>query len=133
MTNQVRNPPAVIPYAPKDRSADSEVDLLDRAGNAILGLVNRAADATVADVQEAREAAVKLADELRAAQAEIHELRAKVGHYQARAERAEKWLRQISSEIEQRFFGADGRQPLIRTQIEMTARNIARPVSTNKS
>jgi len=33
-----------------------------------------------------------------------------------------------SSEIEQRFFDATGRQPLVRAQIEMTARNVAPPI-----
>jgi predicted nucleic acid-binding Zn-ribbon protein len=87
---------------------------VDRAGNAILGLVSRAADAAAADLQEAREVAEKLADELRAAHEQlraahnqINDLKANVRHYQDRTNRAEKWLQQISSEVEQKFLGAD--------------------------
>jgi ABC-type transporter Mla subunit MlaD len=97
---------AVIPYAPKAKNTD-EADLLDRAGNAVLGLVNRAARTAEADLQAAREVAEKLADQLRAAQSRINELEANVSYYQDRTERAEKWLHQISSEIEQRFLGTD--------------------------
>jgi septal ring factor EnvC (AmiA/AmiB activator) len=101
---------AVVPYAPKAKSRDTEADQLDRAGHAILGLVSRAADTTEADLRAAREVAEKLADQLRAANNQINELDANLRYYQARMDRAEKWLHQISSEIEQRFFGAnDGR------------------------
>jgi chromosome segregation ATPase len=129
MTNQVTDTPAVVPYAPKERSTGSEADIVDRAGQAILGLVSRAADTAQADVQEAREVAEKLADQLRVAHDQINKLEAKVRHYQDRADRAEKWLQQISSEIEQRFFDAAGRQPLIQSQIEMTSRDVAPSVS----
>ena len=118
MTNQATDTPeavsqvtdttgAVISYAPKANNTNSESDLLDRAGNAVLGLVNRAARTAEADLQAAREVAEKLADQLRAAQSQINELEANVRYYQDRTERAEKWLHQISSEIEQRFVGAD--------------------------
>jgi predicted nucleic acid-binding Zn-ribbon protein len=101
---------AVVPYAPRAKSRDTEADQLDRVGHAILGLVSRAADTTEADLRAAREVAEKLADRLRAANNQINELDANLRYYQARMERAEKWLHQISSEIEQRFFGAnDGR------------------------
>jgi chromosome segregation ATPase len=127
MTDQATDAPALIPYAPKENSTASEPDV-DRAGNAILGLVDRAADTAVADLQDARELAEKLADRLRAshdqlgaAQDQINNLEAKVRYYQDRTERAEKWLHQISSKIEQRFFDAIGRQPLFQEQIKMTA------------
>jgi len=120
---------AVIPFAPKEKSAGSEDDPIDQAGDAILELVNYVADTTEADLQEARAAAEKLADQLRAAtdqinhleekvryyqaqadRTEINHLEEEVRYYQARADRAEKWMRQISSELEQRFLGAeDGR------------------------
>ena len=108
---------------------------MDQAGNAILGLVDRAADTAIADLEEARGFGEKLADQLRAAhdqlratQDRINNLEAKVRYYQDRTDRAEKWLHQISSKIEQRFFDATGRQPLLREQIEMTASNVAPPV-----
>ena len=96
-------------------------DVLDRAGNAILELVTRAAGTAQADLQEAREAAERLAlqlqasrDQLRAAHDEINALKADVRHHRDRADRAEKWLHQISSEIEQKFLGADDRRPVFR-------------------
>ena len=99
-------PGAAIPYAPKAKNRDSETDPLELAGNAILGLVDRAADIAETDLREAREVAEKLADQLRAAQNLINELEASVRYYQDWKNRAEKWMHQISSEIEQRFFGA---------------------------
>jgi chromosome segregation ATPase len=96
-------------------------DVLDRAGNAILGLVSRAAGTVQADLQEAREAAEKLADQLRAtrdqlsaAHHQINALKADIRHYQDRADRAEKWLQQISSEIEQKFLAAGDGRPVRR-------------------
>jgi chromosome segregation ATPase len=122
MTDRVTDTP---PVASEEKSAGSEADVMDRAGNAILGLVDRAADSAVADFQEARKAAEKLEDQLRAAQDRINNLEAKVRYYQDRTDRAEKWLHQISSKIEQRFFDATGR-PLSSQQ--MTAPNIAPPI-----
>jgi chromosome segregation ATPase len=105
------NDSAVIPYAPKARNVATEGDELDRAGHAILGLVSRAADTTEADLRAARQAAEKLAGELRAANNQINELTANLRYYQERTERAEKWLYEISSEIEQRFFGTNDSRP----------------------
>jgi hypothetical protein len=139
MTDQVTDTPALIPYASKEESTGSEADLVDEAANAILGLVDRAADTAVADAQEAREFAAKLTDELRAARDQarvardqINNLEAKVRYYQDRTERAEKWLLQISSKIEQRFFDATGR-PLWRKQIEMTPSNVVPPVEEKET
>jgi len=98
---------AVIPFAPKEKSTGSEDDPIDQAGDAILELVNYVADTSEADLQEARKVAEKLADQLRAANNQINNLEEKVRYHQARADRAEKWMRQISAELEQRFLGAD--------------------------
>jgi chromosome segregation ATPase len=104
-----------------DAKNNGSADVLDRAGNAILELVTRAAGTAQADLQEAREVAERLAlqlqtsrDHLRAADDEINALKADVRHHQDRADRAEKWLHQISSEIEQKFLGADDRRPVLR-------------------
>jgi hypothetical protein len=43
--------------------------------------------------------------QLRAAEDRIRELEAHARQHQERAERAERWLYQISVEIEQKFFG----------------------------
>jgi DNA repair exonuclease SbcCD ATPase subunit len=97
----------VIPYAPKEKSTGSEVDIVDRTGSAIFEFVKHAGNET--DLQEARDVAERLADQLRAtrdqlqaAHDQINALKADVRHYRHRANRAEKWLHQISSEIEQR-------------------------------
>lgn len=100
----------VIPYAPKEKMTGSEPDTMDRAGNAILEFIKHAGETTETDLQEARQAAEYLADQLRAAHDQINDLKAEVRRHQVRADRAENWLRQISSEIEQRSLGAnDGR------------------------
>ena len=117
MTSQNAAGSAVIPYAPQAKNTDREGDQLDRVGNAILGLVNRAADATEADLQAAREGAAKLADQLRAANSRINELTANLRYYQDRTDRAEKWLHQISSEIDQRFFVANDGRPARRSSM----------------
>ena len=117
MTSQNAAGSAVIPYAPQAKNTDREGDQLDRVGHAILGLVNRAADATEADLQAAREAAAKLADQLRAANSRINELTANLRYYQDRTDRAEKWLHQISSEIDQRFFVANDGRPARRSSM----------------
>jgi DNA repair exonuclease SbcCD ATPase subunit len=119
MTSQETDPlDANIPYAPDSKNGAADVDLLDRAGNAILGLVNKAAGTAAADLKEARAVAEKLADQLQAtrdqlqaANDQINALKADVRRYQDRANRAEKWLQQISSEIEQKFLGADVSRP----------------------
>jgi DNA repair exonuclease SbcCD ATPase subunit len=97
----------VIPYAPKEKSTGSETDIVDRTGSAIFEFVKHAGNET--DLQEARDVAERLADQLRAtrdqlqaAHDQINALKADVRHYRHRANRAEKWLHQISSEIEQR-------------------------------
>ena len=86
-------------------------DTLDRAGQAILGLLNRAASAAEANCQQAVEMANKLSGQVRAAEGRIRELEAQVRHHQDRADRAEKWLYQISVEIEQKFLDRDDRRP----------------------
>ena len=55
--------------------------------------------------------AERLADQLKAANNQINELSANLRYYQERTERAEKWFYQISSEIEQRFFGTNDIRP----------------------
>jgi chromosome segregation ATPase len=99
----------VIPYAPKEKTTSSEADMVDRTGSAIFEFVKHAGVTTETHLQEVRDVAEKLADQLRAtrdqlraAHDQINALKADVRRYQDRANRAEKWLHQISSEIEQR-------------------------------
>jgi peptidoglycan hydrolase CwlO-like protein len=94
------SPNTVIPYAPREKSAGSETDMVDRVGNAILEFVIHTGETNDTELQEAREAAEYLADQLRSANDQINDLEAAVRCHQARADRAEEWLRQISSEIE---------------------------------
>jgi hypothetical protein len=100
-------PDAVVPFAPKLNGKAETGDTLDKAGQAILGLLNRAASAAEANYQQVAETGRKLSAQLRGAEDRLRELEAQVRHYQDRADRAEKWLYQISVEIEQKFFGID--------------------------
>jgi septal ring factor EnvC (AmiA/AmiB activator) len=100
----------IIPYAPKEKSTVSEADIVDRTGSAIFEFVQHAGEITETDLQEVRDVAEKLVDQLRAAHDRIDALKADVRHYQDRANRAEKWLHQISSEIEQRSQGGGKRR-----------------------
>jgi chromosome segregation ATPase len=103
-------PDAVVPFAPKLNGKAETGDTLDKAGQAILGLLNRAASAAEANYRQAVEANRKLSGQLRGAEDRIRELEAKVRHHEDRADRAEKWLYQISVQIEQKFFGIDDRR-----------------------
>ena len=87
-------------------------DLLDKTGQTILGLLQRAAGIAEENSQHALGVAHKLSLQLRTAEDRIKDLEADVGHYQDRADRAEKWLYQISMEIEKRFFKMEDGRPL---------------------
>ena len=86
-------------------------DPLDAAGQTILDVLRQAAAAAEANNQQAREVAHKLSAQVLAAEDRIRELEASVSHHQDRADRAERWLYQISVEIEQLFFGRDDGRP----------------------
>ena len=100
-------PVAPIPLAPKLNSRTDAGDPLDRAAQTILGTINRAATTVEASYRQGLEINNKLAAQLRASEQRISELEAKARYYEDRADRAEKWLYQISVEIEQKFFGRD--------------------------
>jgi len=119
MTSQETEEAAISDVLEAQNSGSA--DVLDRAGNAILGLVSQAAGTVQADLQEARQVAQKLAeelrasrDQLRAANDQINALTTDVRRHQDRADRADQWLRHISSEIEQKFFGEHDRRPVRR-------------------
>jgi hypothetical protein len=101
----------IVPFAPPAKNEISDGgDLLDKAGQSILGLLHRAAGVAEENSQHALGVAHKLSLQLRAAEDRIKDLEADMKHYQDRADRAEKWLYQISLEIEQQFFKkGDGR------------------------
>jgi hypothetical protein len=103
---------AVIPLAPKTNAKpEAGDDPLDRAAQAILGLVHRTANDAKAKNQQTLAVTHQLSAQLRAAEDRIRELEANVRHHQDRADRAERWLYQISVEIEQLFFGRDDGRP----------------------
>ena len=104
-------PDAVVPFAPKLNGGAETGDPLEKAGQAILGLLDRAANAAEANYQQVAETGRKLSGQLRGAEDRLRELEAQVRHYQDRADRAEKWLYQISLEIEQQFLGTADRRP----------------------
>jgi predicted nucleic acid-binding Zn-ribbon protein len=98
---------SVVSLEPKANVRSEASDQLDKAGQAILGLLNRAATAAETNYQQAIEMTHKLSAQLRSAEDRIRELEAHVRHHQERADRAERWLYQISVEIEQKFFGRE--------------------------
>jgi hypothetical protein len=97
----------IVQLAPKTNAKPEDGDPIDLAAQAILGLVHRTANDAKAKNQHALATTHQLSAQLRAAEDRIRELEAKVGHHQDRADRAERWLYQISVEIEQKFFGRD--------------------------
>ena len=96
-----------IPLAPKSNSRAEVGDPLDRAAQTILGTINRAATTVQASYRQGLEINNKLTAQLRAAADRISELEGKARYHEDRADRAEKWLYQISVEIEQKFLGRD--------------------------
>ena len=86
-------------------------DSLDAAAESTLGLINRAAAQASENIKTAYASAQKLSANLEAAQARIQELEAARRYYQERSARAEGWLGQISSEIEQRFLTQRSSEP----------------------
>ena len=88
----------------EDVAASNDASQLDSAGQAILKLLHKAADAAETNSRQALETAQKLSSQLRAAEDRIAELEAEVHHYREKSERAEEWLRKISTEIEDRLI-----------------------------
>jgi hypothetical protein len=84
----------------EDGAASNDASQLDTAGEAILKLLHKAAGVAEANSRRSLETAQKLSSQLRAAEDRIAELEAEVHHYRDKSERAEEWLRRISTEIE---------------------------------
>ena len=102
---------AVIPLAPKLNARPDPSDPLEKAGHLILDMVGQAASIAEANYQKAVEVSRKLSAQLRGAEDRIRELEAKVRHHEDRADRAERWLHQVSVEIEQKFFARENGRP----------------------
>jgi len=84
---------------------------LEKAGHLIFDMVRQAAVNAQASYQQAGEMSRKLSAQLRGAEDRIRELEAKVHQHADRADRAERWLHQVSLEIEQKFFGREDSRP----------------------
>ena len=88
-------------------SSMSHGDSLDDAGQTIVNMIDQAAGMAEDNIRRALDAVQRVSQQLQAAEDRIKELEGRARYYQGRAERAEDWLRQISLEIEQRFFRKD--------------------------
>jgi hypothetical protein len=76
----------------------------ESAGHVILRLLHKAAGAAEENSRRALETAQQLSTRLHATQNRIAELEAEVQPYREKSERAEEWLRKISTEIEDRLI-----------------------------
>jgi len=95
----------VVPFGPITQETNPNLtDPLDTAGQTILSLLHRAAGMAEENSKHAMEVAQRLSQALQDAKERIRELESEVQHYQERAERADEWMAQISSEIQQRLL-----------------------------
>jgi hypothetical protein len=101
----------VTPLAPKLNARSDPNDPLEKAGHLILDMVRQAAVNAQASYQQAAEMSRKQSAQLRGAEDRIRELEAKVRQHEDRTDRAERWLHQVSVEIEQKFFGREDSRP----------------------
>ena len=102
---------SIIALAPKLNARSDPSDPLEKAGLLILDMVGQAASNAETNYQQAVEVSRKLSAQLRGAEDRIRELEAIVRQHAERADRAERWLHQVSVEIEQKFFGRDEGRP----------------------
>jgi len=101
-----RAPEKIIPFAPtpRDQRQQNDGDPIDRSGQAIVTMLQQAVDVAQQNCERAMDIAHKLSLKLREAEDRIAQLEGQIRHYQDRADRAEKWMHRIHSEIEDRFF-----------------------------
>jgi chromosome segregation ATPase len=108
-------PEAAIPCAPS-RNAPSRKsaaeDRVETAGQTIIQLVTKAVETADANVKRALDVAQKLSRQLQAAEQRNTDLEADLRYHKDRAERAEKWLNFIQTELQQKFFGAADGSPI---------------------
>ncbi len=98
-------PRTVVPFGPVTQETPSNfADTLDTVGQTILGLLHRAAGMVEENSRHALEVAQRLSQQLQDAKGRIRQLESDVKYYQDRAERADQWMAQISSEIQQRLL-----------------------------
>jgi len=99
-------------------------DPLDVAGQNALDLVQRAAGTSKESTKRAISIVNELTLKLRSANNRIHELEVKLAHSQERAERAERWFRTISDELQRQFLELPDNPP------EQAQRNYIRMASS---
>jgi hypothetical protein len=102
---------AVVPLAPKLNARSDPNDPLEKAGHLILDMVGQAASIAEANYQQAVEVSRNLSAQLRGAEDRIRELEVTIRQHAERADRAERWLHQVSVEIEQKFFARENGRP----------------------
>jgi hypothetical protein len=102
---------SVVSLEPKAKVRPEANDPLERAGRLILDMVGKAASAAEVNNQKAIQIAEKLSAQLRAAENRMRELENTARYHEDRADRAERWLYQISVDVEQKFFGRDDSHP----------------------
>ena len=88
---------------PKEK-AQNKVPQVDEAGQAIVAQIRTAADLAKEDCDRAMSLAHKLSMELRAAEDRTNQMVTEVQHWRDRAVRAERWLRTIQDEIEEKLL-----------------------------
>jgi hypothetical protein len=76
---------------------------VDVAGQAILSLLQKASNSTEENNRRVAEIAEKLLHHLRVAEDRIVSLQSEAQFYREKSDRAERWLRRISDEIEHCF------------------------------
>ena len=103
---------SVIPFAQDAKNTTpDDADQLDKAGHTILRLLHKAAGVAEENSRHALDMAQKLSQQLRTAEDRVAELEAEVQLYRDKADRAERWLNKVYTEIEDRFLRQnDGRR-----------------------
>ena len=94
----------LIRLAPTPKNVSGDVDQLDKAGETVLQLVHKAAGVAEQNSSRALSMTQKLSDQLRAAEDRISELESESTTHRERADRAERWLHKVYTEIEDQFF-----------------------------
>jgi len=87
----------------RTRKLSGEPHQVELAGQAILSLLQKATNSTEESNRRAAEITEKLLHHLRIAEDRIAALQSKVRLYREKSDRAERWLRRISDEIEHCF------------------------------
>jgi uncharacterized protein YlxW (UPF0749 family) len=87
----------------RTRKPSEEPHQVELAGQAILSLLQKATNSTEESNRRAAEITEKLLHHLRIAEDRIAALQSEVRLYREKSDRAERWLRRISDEIEHCF------------------------------